>query len=106
MDVIEFLEARIRDDEGAAMQGYFNSVAHPLFEGGPVTQQTAELPPQVRTRVLDECAAKRLIITHCDELGAGVLFILAAVYKNHPDYRDEWDLHQTFKFSPDKRCAA
>lgn len=55
-------------------------------------------------RVLAECAAKRAIIADCrpgtlDDLDAGednqpaplwVARALAAVYKDHPDYQQEW----------------
>lgn len=58
-------------------------------------------------RVLAECAAKRAIIAECrpgtlDDLDVGeddqpapmwVARALAAVYKDHPDYRQEWATH-------------
>lgn len=106
MDVIEFLEARIREDEEAAMRGYFNSVPYQLFQGGPVTQQSAELPPQLRTRVLDECSAKRQIISQCAESNIGILFSLARVYKDHPDYRKEWSTQERPRLEPHVRHAA
>ena len=109
MDVIEFLEARIREDEEAAHRGFFNSVPYPMFEGGPVTQQSAELPPQLRTRVLEECAAKREIlltcILHCTDSGNATLFILARVYKDHPDYRDQWPGPQSSKWDSGSYAA-
>ena len=48
-------------------------------------------------RVLAECAAKRAIIEQVSDVAWGgyavrdvVLGHLAAVYKTHPDYRDDW----------------
>jgi hypothetical protein len=37
----------------------FKAMPAPAFPGGLVIQQSAELLPGVRRRVLDECAAKR-----------------------------------------------
>jgi hypothetical protein len=52
------------------------------------------------TRVLAECAAKRAIIEAFDPdapdldpyVGRDVIAMLAAVYKDHPDYQQEWAL--------------
>lgn len=96
--IIEFLEARIAEDEKRA--AYY----------GPLTLGMR--------RLLAECAAKRSIIKqheidlsirepHCDTcaewwncvLGEGPPMVkypcptikaLAAVYKDHPDYQKEW----------------
>lgn len=84
MNITEFLEARIAEDEKRAK--YYGALA----------LGTA--------RVLAECAAKRAIIAasredHEDsltrnddtiELGSIALYALAAVYKGHPDYQREW----------------
>lgn len=57
----------------------------------PVAQHIARHDP---ARVLRECAAKReLVDAWHDEHGGGhVLKTLAAVYSDHPDYRQEWSL--------------
>ena len=84
MNITEFLEARIAEDE--KMATYYGSLA----------LGTA--------RVLAECAAKRAIIAECrqstlDDLSGGdddqpvpiwVARALASVYADHPDYRQEW----------------
>jgi hypothetical protein len=102
MEIIEFLEARIAEDEEAARHGRLNSVLQPLHDGGQLFQRTAELPPEVKLRVLAECAAKRKIIAHYQRIDrdsgpAGdpdymeqFLFILAEPYKHHPDFSDLW----------------
>ena len=100
MNITEFLEARIAEDEQRA--NYY----------GPLAMGT--------TRVLAECAAKRAIIAehaidldmrdpYCDtcaewwkcEVGEGPPMVkypcptiraLTAVYKDHPDYQQEWAL--------------
>lgn len=76
MTIIEFLEARIAEDEKVALPG---------------------------SQWLAECAGKRAII----KLNAGASVLgdwktvrpeavmiraLAALYKDHPDYRQEWAL--------------
>ncbi|MEQ4566197.1 DUF6221 family protein [Paenarthrobacter sp. CAP02] len=62
--------------------------------------------PAPDQRTLAECAAKRAIIEQCredhedsltrnddtEELASGVLYALAGVYKDHPDYQQEWAL--------------
>ena len=69
MNITEFLEARITEDETRAT--YY----------GPLAMGTA--------RVLAECAAKRAIIVYSPPK---TLQHLAAVYKDHPDYQQEWAL--------------
>jgi len=75
--ITDFLEARIAEDERRA--NYY----------GPLALGNA--------RVLAECAAKRAIIEtfpvkngEHGPLGSRVLETLAAVHKNHPDYREDW----------------
>ena len=103
MTLVEFLEARIAEDEAEArpMAGLDDD------DRGGWSIVYAE-------RVLAECAAKRAIIElaqkasaveeEFDEYmwaGAGpeqvdpstgdaILFALAAVYKDHPDYQQDW----------------
>ena len=69
MNITEFLEARIAEDELRA--NYY----------GPLAMGTA--------RVLAECAAKRAIIIYSPPK---TIQYLAAVYADHPDYRQEWAL--------------
>ena len=88
-DLIDFLEARIAEDEADARRGLeMEGLAGPVvgwFNPG---------------RVLSECAAKRTILGNVPlvtdvamAIGATseyVLMSLAAVYKDHPDYQDGW----------------
>jgi hypothetical protein len=112
MNLAEFLLARIAEDEAGAKRGAAEIAADPYawtdFPSG-------EWDP---TRVLAECAAKRRIVerhapedyntafvgseviqvcTECAGGGSpgadwpcGTMRDLAAVYADHPDYRDEW----------------
>ena len=102
MQVIDFLEARIAEDEEAARLGYLNSVLQPIYDGGRLFQRTVEIPPAVKNRVMAECEAKRKIIAHCTRSDGGaapaagqdcmerVLFVLAQVYRHHPDFSHDW----------------
>ncbi|BCW61910.1 DUF6221 family protein [Arthrobacter sp. StoSoilB22] len=107
MTITEFLEARIAEDEQQAKScqylGWF-----PAKKYGVTTVSHA--------RVLAECAAKRAIIKQAEEAtgdrgtviaeycgsdaertqswaedpGKLILEALASVYRDHPDYRQEW----------------
>jgi hypothetical protein len=98
MTITEFLEARIDEDEAQAKY---------VHEYGD-TGGAALFAP---ARVLAECATKRAILGMYDtyanavhesvgiaavgarcgqEVTADVLGAIAAVYKDHPDYRQEW----------------
>jgi hypothetical protein len=88
-DLIDFLDARIAEDEADARKGL-------EMEGsaGPVV---GWFNPG---RVLSECAAKRAILgnvplvtdvaTAIGGTSEYVLMSLAAVYKDHPDYQEGW----------------
>ena len=83
MNITDFLLARIAEDELRA-----NYYGMALGTG----------------RVLAECAAKRAIVTECradhedamasnndvTEVASAVLYALAAVYKDHPEYQEDW----------------
>lgn len=87
MDIIDFLEARIAEDEAEARRS---------LEQVGMDEATADLRP------FAECEAKRKIIAHHERIGwdyepafdqdymQKFLFIIAEVYASHPDYRDEW----------------
>lgn len=121
MTLTEFLEARIAEDEAKARAwdaAYNNPGPVPEYHYQIARKHRQEWPTLWESldnftprRVLAECAAKRAIIeqhprdddgfcydstTHargckwahpCPTLRA-----LAAVYKDHPDYRQEWEL--------------
>lgn len=105
MTIAEFLLARIAEDETAgqntagdrmpagAWDGFYTWVGRGGARGIGVISQ----------RVLAECEAKRRIIAehdgahHCvrhidpdDNVDCDTIRSLAAVYADHPDYREEW----------------
>ncbi|WP_211882119.1 DUF6221 family protein [Pseudarthrobacter albicanus] len=92
--IIEFLEARIAEDE-AAVRG-FNTGMQGTDEQLPGAGPGA--PPFTAARVLAECSAKRKILGNVPlvtdvsaEMGGTseyVLMCLAAVYRHHPDYQE------------------
>jgi hypothetical protein len=110
MTITEFLEARIAEDEAEAMDVPLNG---DLFD-----MSRLAFTPALRSRVLAECAAKRAILAFDEDMqiweprlsssdtDAGsftmgapkdpharhVTRILAAVYADHPDYRQDWAL--------------
>lgn len=109
--ITEFLEARIAEDEAAVQRrgGSYQHSWHGYDIAGTYNPGCPDCLGLVGTeRVLAECAAKRAIIELADHalateverrdapaLGAGlmhsdVICRLAAVYKDHPDYREEW----------------
>ncbi len=108
MNIVEFLEARIAEQE-AGIQG------RPLV-AGPAAEAAAgddmALPLSLTDALLAECAMKRQIVADwkaaaekdsiTDPADAeepvalarySMLIVLAAAYKEHPDYNDEWALH-------------
>ena len=97
MTITEFLLARIAEDEAAAeaKDADRESWGNPYAEG-PTIEFEMRFDP---ARVLAECEAKRRIvefhlIKHEREGYAGfacfTLKALAAVWVDHPDYREEW----------------
>jgi hypothetical protein len=88
-DLIDFLEARIAEDEADARRG--------LETEGMTGPVAGWFNPG---RVLSECAAKRKILGNVPlvtdvpaAIGATseyVLMALAAVYKDHQDYQEGW----------------
>ena len=88
--ITEFLEARIAEDETECTP----TAAMDDDDRGGWAIHYAE-------RVLAECAAKRAILATFPLPGENnvygwverdVLQALAAVYKDHPDYQQEWSL--------------
>lgn len=94
MTITEFLEARIAEDEREA------NVCLDQYRRGEGGARSRWM------RQLAECAAKRVIVTdrrHMDrsadpsewamgysDANYAALNALAAAYKDHPDYRQEW----------------
>ncbi len=119
MTIVEFLEARIAEDELAAQaavevsadwQAYYDYRDVKDVEGHfvvqadslrPTMEQAAHIARQSPARVLRECEAKRAIIADYlrrDALGEvaarnaveDVLRVLTTVYSDHPDYAGSW----------------
>ena len=108
MNITQFLEARISEDEAEAGSGW-SRLGDTRWERDNYGRTM--LTPSA---ILAECAAKRAIIelapkaTEAEQgfddyvwRGAGpeqnepytgdaILYALAAVYKDHPDYQQEW----------------
>lgn len=95
-DIIEFLEARVAEDEAAAAE---------LAEIGPGHQAIGtrlEVSPFTAARLLAECAAKRRILENVplvtdipSQMGGTseyVLMCLASVYSWHPEYQEGWSV--------------
>ena len=98
MTLTEFLLARIDEDEAAARREQ-DEVAERILAQGPITwafDPAWEKSPFFPARVLRECEAKRRIVEGMDYGDIDninepeVLGLLAAVYSDHPDYRQEW----------------
>lgn len=107
MDIVEFLLARITEDEArvalvASAPPRWRMTVWP-HDGDPIP---VEVPPLTPERALAEYAAKRAIIAACrieivedgersdhtteGDLAELTLRHLAVIYDDHPDYRDEW----------------
>jgi hypothetical protein len=93
MTITEFLEARIEEDERHASSGW-SSLRDTRWDTDDYGRDM--LTPSA---VLAECAAKRELVeihTTCDDVSYGdastcpEIRTLAAVYKDHPDYQQEW----------------
>jgi hypothetical protein len=107
MNLVDFLEARIAEQE-ASIQGR-------TFVGGhnvdTVASDDMAVPPSLTDAMLAECAQKRGILADWEVVAEAegitdpadaegtvavarrsMLIILAAGYKDHPDYQAEWSL--------------
>jgi hypothetical protein len=105
MNIIEFLEARIAEDEQVAGPEYaWESADARIREWESDHRSGLEISA---SRLRAECAAKRAIITstgtyscnqahpqfdvyHPDGHTSPALRALASIYADHPDYRQEW----------------
>lgn len=90
MGIAEFLEARIDEDEARASSGWARR--------GDSRWETDNYGRDLLTpsAVLAECAAKRKLVEDCARYemyyGPKLFYVLAAVYKDHPEYQAEWAL--------------
>jgi hypothetical protein len=114
VDIVEFLRARLDEDEAAARAarnalpwkvrsgpgddgGWETEVgpARMLFsDDEPAAEHIARWQPE---RALREVEAKRRVISDhdraefCDQAALGqALYVLAAVWSDHPDYQEDW----------------
>ncbi|MCB5293154.1 DUF6221 family protein [Arthrobacter sp. SO3] len=102
MDIVEFLEARIAEQESAIRDGSF-------VLGVSEDENGSEDKTSLGKRMLDECAQKRAIIASWKEAAEGegisepseargtvaiarraMLTILAGSHREHPDYDPAW----------------
>lgn len=100
MTIVEFLLARIAEDETEARE-----CSDPYAQGNWRTYENdVGTIAMTKDRALAECAAKRAIVERNEPyddiqvrrqtrtLAGDTLRDLAAVYADHPDYREEWKL--------------
>lgn len=123
MNVAEFLEARIAEDEALAQGAHYDGQRwyseeefvgrYPdccdcgceVMMGANRKIEASHIANWDPSRVLAECTAKRAIMAEhapvdpCDAHDAmyrtitcATLRAIAAVYKDHPDYQQEWAL--------------
>ncbi|MFF9561118.1 DUF6221 family protein [Streptomyces albus] len=109
MTIVEFLEARLTEDEAIARATYFDDVngfgyAWPNAKGEVRSNELVHSRRHDPARVLREVAAKRAIMAEhgidqdpCDAHDAmyesapcDVILNLAAIYLDHPDDQAEW----------------
>lgn len=118
MNIVEFLEARIEEDEAEARNAIEERARVTPGEGADMGLQSwpdVGVPAVLvgPERILSECAAKRAIIALAQKAteveqewddyewqgtvertqpwtGDAILFALAAVHKDHQDYLQEW----------------
>ena len=117
MNLVEFLEARIAEQE-AGLQG------RTLIVGEDIDTAASDdlaVPPSLTAALLAECAQKRGIRADWKVLAEAegitdpadadgtvalarrsMLIILAAGFKDHPDYQAEWSLHSDDERLPDQ----
>lgn len=94
MNITEFLEARITEDEAWAREedaDYADTTLLPTYDSEHQANWNTE-------RVLAECYRGQLTCNDCGDWWDGspidypcnTIKIVAAVYKDHPDYQKEW----------------
>lgn len=100
MDMIEFLLARITDDEAAARRELDELQAEGLGAGGLISHLVSVEVNDVpsisvdHTRVLAECRAKRVAagfyLDDDPNVMAATIMAMVAVYADHPDFDPAW----------------
>lgn len=103
MNIVEFLEARIAEEEAGIRDGSF------VVGTTEVPEDGGEAKGSLGERMQEECAQKRAIIASWQEAAAAegiedpgeaqgtvaiarraMLTILAGSYREHPDYDPDW----------------
>jgi len=91
MTITEFLEARIAEDEAFALAPR-RTFGHEVHLSDPIGAYSPRCPDCVGVhggkRMAAECAAKRVLIGNANYTA---LNAFAAIYSDHPDYRQDWD---------------
>ena len=109
MNIIEFLDARLAEDEQLARESHsilllIGNDTRVLVEGSDERNTYRFIERFNPARVLREVAAKRALIAQfvnqscmsCsstvggDDIGDCVARLLAAAYSDHPDFNPEW----------------
>ena len=99
MNITEFLEARISEDEAAAREAMEERSRSTPSEGADtslVPWPNSPVPAVLvgPERVLAECVVKRSLIEHWGQYealnGPSLLTVMAMVYADHTDYQQEW----------------
>lgn len=104
MTIVEFLEARIAEDEADARAANEGRLLAWSKNDHMVIVDSGFMQTFTPSRILREVAAKRAIISNhgidqdlCDSHDAmyesvpcDVILNLAAIYSGHPDYQAEW----------------
>jgi hypothetical protein len=106
-DLVEFLRARLDEDEDIARRAAFGWGSTWTTENDVLNEWSAHLARNDPARVLADIAAKRAIVGHVEAMDHGgaraheqfrqwevsgeeILCHLAAVYADHPDYDPAW----------------
>uniref|UniRef100_UPI003F493226 DUF6221 family protein n=1 Tax=Arthrobacter silvisoli TaxID=2291022 RepID=UPI003F493226 len=91
MNITEFLEARIAEDEAAARKDrrHWSEVPSPAFSADRVLRDVASKRELIKrlTYVADYAWAGSYAVR---DMGSEMIQALAAVYADHPDYQKEW----------------
>lgn len=91
--MIEFLQARIAEDEGTALYAKTRAAVEPEDWGGWWLGHYQHYSRYTPDRVISDCESKRGIIRLAAEQPqtfAEVLRWLAEAYDDHDDYLEEW----------------
>lgn len=106
MTIMDFLEARLTEDEADATEADGDRLLAWSMHDHMVINDAGFMQTFTPSRILREVAAKRALMASHDighdpceahdamyeSVPCGVILHLAAVYSSHPDYQKEWAL--------------